>query len=38
LKTEQETSLKTIYSEQSISLIKLMDAMNEPVDLHAEKE
>jgi hypothetical protein len=38
LRAEQETALKEIYAEQSIALVRLMDAMNEPVDLHAEEE
>jgi hypothetical protein len=38
LKTEQEEVLTGIYDTQSVSLVRLMDAMNEPVDLNAKEE
>jgi hypothetical protein len=38
LMAEQEEILKGIYDTQSVSLVRLMDAMNEPVDLNAKEE
>ncbi|MDR1028946.1 MAG: M28 family peptidase [Clostridiales Family XIII bacterium] len=38
LREGQEIALRDIYAEQSIGLVRLMDAMNEPVDLNAQKE